>query len=196
MAFYKGQPDIIIRNGTIVDGTGKLPYFADIAIIGDKIDYIGNLKGVSAPLEIDAHHKYVTPGFIDSHTHADRTIFKYPECQNALRQGVTTQIMGNCGRTYLHTEPSADGTYPKGTMAAVLDQLEEAGASMNSAWLCGHNTLRQMANLYTTDYTENSLRLWPPSCGKPWKLALLVSPPAWNLCRVWSADRRKWKGWL
>ena len=49
MAFYKGNPDIIIRNGTIVDGTGKLPYFADIAIKGDKIDYIGNLKGVSAP---------------------------------------------------------------------------------------------------------------------------------------------------
>ncbi len=159
MAFYKKHPDIIIRNGTIVDGTGKLPYYADIAIIGDKIDYIGNLKGVSAPLEIDAYHKYVTPGFIDSHTHADRTIFKYPECQNALRQGVTTQIMGNCGRTYLHREPSSDGTYPKGTMAAVLDQLEVAGASMNSAWLCGHNTLRQMANLYTTDYTEEQFAI-------------------------------------
>ena len=75
MAFYQRKPDIIIRNGTIVDGTGKRPYFADIAIIGDKIDYIGNLKGVSAPLEIDAHHKYVTPGFIDCHSHAAGTIF-------------------------------------------------------------------------------------------------------------------------
>ena len=52
MGFYKRQPDIIIRNGTIVDGTGKLPYYADVAVIGDKIDYIGNLKDVSAPLEM------------------------------------------------------------------------------------------------------------------------------------------------
>ena len=159
MAFYRGKPDIIIRNGTIVDGTGKLPYFADIAISGDKIDYIGNLKGVSAPLEIDAHHKYVTPGFIDSHTHADRTIFRYPECQNALRQGVTTQIMGNCGMTNLNMDPPADSVYPKGSMASVLDQLEDIGVSMNTAWLCGHNTLRQMANLYTTDYTEEQFQV-------------------------------------
>ena len=48
MAFYQRKPDIIIRNGTIVDGTGKLPYYADIAIIGDKIDYIGNLKLTTA----------------------------------------------------------------------------------------------------------------------------------------------------
>lgn len=154
MAFYQRKPDIIIRGGSIVDGTGKLPYYADIAIIGDKIDYIGNLKGVSAPLEIDAHHKYVTPGFIDSHTHADRTIFRYPECQSALRQGVTTQIMGNCGRTFLLREPAEDGSYPEGTMAEVLDRLEETGASMNSAWLCGHNTLRMMANCFTTEYTQ------------------------------------------
>ena len=59
MAFYQRKPDIIIRNGTIIDGTGKPGYYADIAIIGDKIDYIGNLKGVSAPLEIDATGKYV-----------------------------------------------------------------------------------------------------------------------------------------
>ena len=71
---YKKTPDIIIRNGTIVDGTGAPAYYADIAIIGDKIDYIGDLKGVSAPLEIDAHHKYVTPGFIDPHSHADFTM--------------------------------------------------------------------------------------------------------------------------
>ena len=44
MAFYKGKPDIIIRNGTIVDGTGKPEYWADVAVVGDKIDYIGNLN--------------------------------------------------------------------------------------------------------------------------------------------------------
>ena len=97
MAFYQRKPDIIIRNGTIVDGTGKLPYFADIAIIGDKIDYIGNLKGVTAPLEIDATGKFVTPGFIDSHSPSDAFLFYNPLCQSAVRQGVTTEVEGNCG---------------------------------------------------------------------------------------------------
>ena len=159
MAFYKRQPDIIIRNGTIVDGTGKLPYYADIAIIGDKIDYIGNLKGVSAPLEIDAHHKYVTPGFIDSHTHSDKTIFKHPHCQNALYQGTTTQIVANCGRTNLGISAPEDGVWPAGSMGSTLDRVDEMGTSMNTAWLCGHNTLRQMANLYTTDYTEEQFAI-------------------------------------
>lgn len=159
MSFYRGKPDIIIRNGTIVDGTGKLPYYADIAIKGDKIDYIGNLKGVTAPLDIDAHHKYVTPGFIDSHTHSDRAIFRHPECRNALYQGVTTQIVGNCGGTNLNMDPPADGVYPKGCFARVLDQAEEIGTSMNTAWLCGHNELRRMANLQTTDYTEEQFQI-------------------------------------
>lgn len=61
MSMYKRKPDIIIKNGTIVDGTGSMPYYADLAIVGDKIDFIGDLKGVDAPLVIDAHHKYVTP---------------------------------------------------------------------------------------------------------------------------------------
>ena len=61
MSYYQRKPDIIIRGGTVVDGTGRLPYYGDIAVIGDKIDYIGNLQGVSAPLEIDAEGKYVTP---------------------------------------------------------------------------------------------------------------------------------------
>ena len=95
MAFYQRKPDIIIRNGTIIDGTGKPGYFADVAIIGDKIDYIGNLKGVSAPLEIDATDKYITPGFIDTHSHSDFNLFANPLCQSAIRQGVTTEVMGN-----------------------------------------------------------------------------------------------------
>ena len=159
MAFYKKKPDIIIRNGTIVDGTGKLPYFADIAIIGDKIDYIGNLKGVSAPLEIDAHHKYVTPGFIDTHAHSDSTIFKYPGCQSAIFQGITTTIVGNCGLMYPQNEPDENGMYPKGTLSSLLDKADEMGISMNTAWLCGHNQLRKMAKLYTTDYTEEQFQI-------------------------------------
>lgn len=171
MGIYKRKPDIIIRNGCIVDGTGKLPYYADIAVIGDKIDYIGDLKGVeAAKLDIDAHHKYVTPGFIDSHTHSDFSIWANPEAQSSVRQGITTEIVGNCGHS-LKSELSGcewdekgasvsccyDMTgpeYPEGSMAAVLDKADAMGASINTAWLCGHNSLRIMADCYTEDYSE------------------------------------------
>ena len=170
MPFYKKTPDIIIRNGCIVDGTGKPAYYADVAIVGDKIDYIGSLQGVRAPLEIDATGKYVTPGFIDAHTHSDYTIWGNPECQSSVRQGVTTEIVGNCGlsgrtrMTGVPFDPKGDGidciynlpgpTYPQGAVAATLDKMEKTGASMNTAWLFGHNDLRMMAECYTTDYTE------------------------------------------
>lgn len=170
MGFYKGTPDIIIKNGTIVDGSGNLPYYADLAVKGDVIDYIGDLQGIDAPLVIDAHHKYVTPGFIDPHTHGDFTIWGNPEAHSSVRQGVTTEIMGNCGFSMRNNmegvpwDPAGDGIdcvynlpgpeYPKGSMAAVLDKAEKMGCSVNTAWLCGHNALRTIAGLYTTDYTQ------------------------------------------
>lgn len=162
--------DIIIRNGKIIDGTGKPAYDADIAIRGDKIAYIGSLEGIHAPLEIDATGKYVTPGFIDVHTHSDYTIWGNPECQSSVRQGVTTEIVGNCGltgrtrMTGVPFDPAGDGidciynlpgpTYPAGAVAATLDKMEKTGASMNTAWLFGHNDLRMMADCYTAEYTE------------------------------------------
>lgn len=175
MRFYQKEPDIVIRNGIIIDGTGKPGYFADIAIIGDKIDYIGNLRDVHGKLEIDASGKYVTPGFIDSHTHSDQTIWGNPEAQSAVRQGVTTEIVGNCGfsmRTLMdgveYDEKSRGidcvynlpgPSYPKGSMAATLDKAEQMGTSMNTAWLCGHNDLRIMAGLHTTEYTEEQFKI-------------------------------------
>ncbi len=174
MAFYNKTPDIIIRGGTIVDGTGRDLYYADVAIIGDKIDYIGDLRGVSAKKEIDASGKYVTPGFIDSHTHSDQTIWGNPEAQSAVRQGVTTEVVGNCGfsmRTKMENvefDEKSKGidcvynlpgpTYPKGSLAATLDKAEKMGASINTAWLCGHNDLRIMVGLNTTDYTEEQFK--------------------------------------
>ncbi|MBO5070848.1 MAG: amidohydrolase family protein [Roseburia sp.] len=174
MAFYQKTPDIIIRNGTIVDGTGKPLYYADIAVVGDKIDYIGDLRGVCGKLEIDASGKYVTPGFIDSHAHSDQTIWGNPEAQSAVRQGVTTEIVGNCGfsmRTLMdgvaYDEKSKGidcvynlpgPSYPKGSMAATLDKVEQMGTSINTAWLCGHNDLRVIAGLHTTDYTKEQFQ--------------------------------------
>ncbi len=171
MGIYKREPDIIIRNGCIVDGTGKLPYYADLAIVGDKIDYIGDLKGVKAKkLDIDAHHKYVTNGFIDSHTHSDYTIWGNPEAYSAILQGVATEVVGNCGfsrRAYVsydNFDKAGDGIdcaynlpgpkYHPGDMARTLDKAEKMGVGINMAWLCGHNTLRNMVGCRTTEYTQ------------------------------------------
>lgn len=169
MSFYRRQADIIIRNGTIVDGTGGLPYFADIAVRGDRIDYIGDLRGVRAKLDIDAHHRYVTPGFIDSHAHSDFTMWALPEMPNAIAQGITTEIEGNCGFTRKHflegivqdagaasvrtVYDITNGSYPAGSMAAVLDKAEALRPAVNTAWLCGHNALRDLAGIDTVDYT-------------------------------------------
>lgn len=173
MLLYGKTPDIIIRNGTVVDGTGKLPYYADVAVVGDTVDDIGNLKMAHAPLEIDAHHKYVTPGFIDAHSHSDQTVWGNPECHSAVRQGVTTEIVGNCGfsmRTNLRGVPldaAGDGidciytlpgpVYPRGSVAATLDRMDKMGACLNTAWLLGHNDLRIMEDCYGPEPTEEQL---------------------------------------
>lgn len=89
--------DILIKNGTIIDGTGKDKYNADIGIIDDKIVEIGNLENVKAIKIIDAHGKYVAPGFIDAHSHGDQTMLVWPQNENYVMQGVTTIIAGSCG---------------------------------------------------------------------------------------------------
>ena len=93
------QFDLIIRNGTIVDGSGNPWYRADVGINADRIARIGNLDGDSARRTIDAQGLIVSPGFIDPHTHAIRGIFEVPTAESALLQGVTTLTEGNDGNS-------------------------------------------------------------------------------------------------
>jgi N-acyl-D-aspartate/D-glutamate deacylase len=88
--------DLIIRGGTIVDGTGSTPYEADLAITGGKITEIGKIPA-SAPEEIDARGKLVTPGFIDLHTHYDAQVTWSSQVTPSSWNGVTTVLIGNCG---------------------------------------------------------------------------------------------------
>lgn len=89
----------IIKNGTIVDGTGKKAFVSDIAIEQDKIVAIGNLGQANAQEIIDASGKYVTPGFVDIQNHSDVywTLFDNPGMDSLISQGITTAIIGNCG---------------------------------------------------------------------------------------------------
>lgn len=90
--------DLVIRNGTVVDGTGLPSYRADVGIVGDRIASIGRINERGKE-EIDASGHVVTPGFIDGHTHMDAQVFWDPLGSCSCWHGVTSVIMGNCGFT-------------------------------------------------------------------------------------------------
>ena len=89
--------DILIRNGTIVDGTGRPAYRADLAIEAGRIAEIGSIQNGTAAKVIDASELIVAPGFIDPHTHYDGQICWDPLVTCSSWHGVTTVVMGNCG---------------------------------------------------------------------------------------------------
>lgn len=89
--------EILLKNGIIVDGSGAAPYRADVLLSGGRIAKIGS--GLDAPGAqlIDATGKYITPGFINMHSHADCSAAMYPNMESSLGQGVTTEFAGHCG---------------------------------------------------------------------------------------------------
>jgi len=90
--------DLVIRNGTIIDGTGLPCYRADVGVNGNRIAAIGRIREKGKE-EIDATGQVVTPGFIDGHTHMDAQVFWDPIGSCSCWHGVTTTVMGNCGFT-------------------------------------------------------------------------------------------------
>jgi len=102
------SPSLVIRNGTVVDGTGGLPLVADIAIAGDRIIEIGQVSERGAK-EIDARGLLVTPGFIDLHTHYDAQVTWAEHITPSSCQGVTTILTGNCGVGFAPCHPKNRG---------------------------------------------------------------------------------------
>lgn len=149
--------DILIKNGTIIDGTGKKNFKADIAIKKDKIKKIGRLDKSSAKLIINANGQYVAPGFIDIHNHSDSywALFVTPSLESMLRQGITTVIGGNCGSSLAplvvgHVVDSIqkwadinDMTINWLNMREFLNVLEKRKIGLNFGTLVGHATLRR-----------------------------------------------------
>ncbi len=121
--------DLIIRSGKIVDGTNNPYFYADIGIVGDRIEAIGDLSDCQGKKVIDAANLYVAPGFIDVHTHTDRLIDSLTQVKNYLLQGVTTVVGGNCGASRFPLED-------------LFQKLEKKGIAINFASLVGHNTIR------------------------------------------------------
>ena len=90
--------DLLIKNGDIIDGTGKPKYKADIAIQDEKIvDIAPNIPVTQAKKALDATGKCVSPGFIDIHSHTDCSLFVNARSESKIHQGITTDVSGNCG---------------------------------------------------------------------------------------------------
>lgn len=96
--------DTIIKNGRIVDGTGNPWFYGDLGIKDGIIVSVGHEIG-EAREEIDARNNFVSPGFIDGHCHSDLMILDFPESEIKLQQGVTTEVVGNCGLAPVPVNP-------------------------------------------------------------------------------------------
>jgi N-acyl-D-amino-acid deacylase len=163
--------DLLIRGGLVVDGTGSPPARADVAVEGERIAAVGELEGAAARHTIDARGRIVCPGFVDPHSHSDWSLLANPTAQSTIRQGVTTEVVGNCGWTYAPvTEQSRplvearmrtfayDGPAEWSTFGEHLAFLSRLGHSPNLAWFLGHNTVRWAAGVHGAVATEPELR--------------------------------------
>ncbi len=146
--------DILIRNGKLIDGTGNAGHIADLSIKDDKIIEISHKINHDAKLIIDATNQVVCPGFIDVHSHSDYIMPFYGGVDSSVYQGITTAIVGNCGkglapidedqRTQLKAmfeminpqENLAWSTFPE-----YLDELEKRPSPINTAFLLGMNNV-------------------------------------------------------
>ncbi len=98
--------DLLIKNGWVIDGSGGPPFRADLGVNGTRIAAIGNLAAAGAAKVIDATDRYVVPGFIDAHVHGDLVLLADPVHLPALKQGVTTYIIGQDGSAFAPASPA------------------------------------------------------------------------------------------
>lgn len=149
--------DLVIHGGTVVDGSGGAPVPADVAISGNRIVAVGQFAGATATRTIDATGQVVTPGFIDIHTHSDLTLCADARGLSKLLQGVTTDVIGNCGMTpYPVSADPNRARVLRESLFAIADEmpwgwdslhgyretLEAQGIAINLAPLVGHSAIR------------------------------------------------------
>lgn len=147
--------EVLVKNGFVVDGTGNPWFEADIGISKGKIAEIGRLGNASAEKTIDADGLVVSPGFIDIHTHSDLALLINPKAESKIRQGVTTEVIGNCGSSsapvrketlkFVKDEWGPEAKAVKWNWTSFgdyLNRMERKGVSLNVASLVGHGTVR------------------------------------------------------
>ena len=143
--------DWLVRGGRVLDGRGGAAVRADVALTGDRIAAVGDLSKAAVANEFDAAGRLVCPGFIDAHTHSDAYLLIEPGAPSKIRQGVTTEITGNCGASAAprwpgYTMPAdwLEQKYPGDwhSVAEYRALLDAQKPAVNSAMLIGHRALR------------------------------------------------------
>ncbi|MEX0784258.1 MAG: D-aminoacylase [Dehalococcoidia bacterium] len=144
-------PSLVIRNGTVIDGTGAPGYPADVAITDGRISHVGSAS--TGAREVDGSGLVLAPGFVDTHSHDDAAFIRYPGMEFKLAQGVTSEISGNCGFSSMPNIPGkqvipgdlnsghAEWTDLDSYFAACI----AARPAINNAMLVGHNRVRAVA---------------------------------------------------
>lgn len=148
--------DLIFRNCRVIDGTGAPWFRADVGVQGGRIAAVGRLGRRKARREMDVRDNVICPGFIDIHSHSDLLLVIDPRAEAKVRQGVTTEVVGQCGDSAspLIGEAVADTqrgieTFTDGldvdwrTTGEYLDRLDASGIALNCAALVGHGNLRK-----------------------------------------------------
>src|SRR4051812_2768294 len=138
-----GQYDILIRNGKIMDGSGNPWFYGDVALKGDRIAAIGHISQDVATI-IDATGLIVAPGFIDMHSHSDWVLFEDGNAQSKIRQGVTTEVIGEStsagpfkGKLRPHKLSVKGETVEIQSLRDYFAAIERAGISVNIASYVG-----------------------------------------------------------
>jgi N-acyl-D-amino-acid deacylase len=164
--------DLLFRGATVVDGTGAPPEAADVAVAGGRIAAVGSLgPDIDAARVVEADGLVLAPGFIDIHTHSDVSLMRDGAGESKALQGVTTEVVGNCGfsaypvdprRLALHVE-HLEGIQQRPVEPTWTDlegygrALEEGGSALNVASLVGHGCLRIAAVGLERDVDEDAL---------------------------------------
>jgi len=132
--------DLILRGGTVVDGTGRPRFVADLAVTGDRIAAIAPRIADRGTREVDCRGLVVSPGFVDIHSHGDGTMFDDPMMESLVRQGVTSIVVGADGGSRAPSgNGEGDGT---GSVRALLDRIDALRPGTNVGTCVGLGTVR------------------------------------------------------
>ena len=164
--------DLLIKNGLVVDGSGDVPFLADVAVVGDSIEKIGHIDEPAKKV-IDAQGKIVTPGFIDIHCHSDAIVFQPGKNPKRLQQGFTTEVVGNCGISCAPITPEFKDRWAAycapffshmpvpfnwNSYDEYLKEVEKNQLCLNMAGLVGHGTVRAcVAGFEDRPFTEEEM---------------------------------------
>lgn len=149
--------DLVLANGRILDGCGNPWFWGDLAVQDGRIAAIAPPGTLQGKRKLDTGGHYIAPGFVDIHTHSDLSILVNRQAESAVRQGVTTHVIGNCGMSPAPLEPGhlddmrnfwgflwdvPEVTWQWRAFGGYLDTLQEGGLAINIASLAGHGALR------------------------------------------------------